>query len=783
VLTVDPQPAPITGSFMVCEGATTTLTNASISGTWSSSDASFATVGITSGIVSGLAAGLVTITYTLPTGCYTTVPFGINPSPAAITGTPVVCVSSTITLTDATSFGTWSSSNTAVATAGSVSGAIAGVSAGTATITYMMGSGCYSFTQLTVNPVPAPLTGPSSVCVGSAIFISSPSAGGTWSSDNIAVATVDAGGNVFGAAPGNALISYTLSTGCRSTVDVTVEPTPGPITGVGAVCAGSTTTLSNTFIAGVWSSANTAIATVGSASGIVTGVVGGTTTITYASPIAGCHVTTVVTVTPLPSAIVGANNVCVGSTISLADATVGGTWSSSNIAVATVTSSGIVTGVTASTAVISYMVASGCAATSVITVNALPFADTIAGPTHVCIGSTISLSNSVTGGTWTSSDTTILKIDMTTGVATGFGAGTSAVTYTITNLCGTATAVRTVVVDPLADAGTIAGTLATCVGYTTTLGSSIPGGVWSSSDTSKATVNSAGIVTGKAPGVATINYAVTTGCGTSYATANVTIYGSAPLANISIHPDTVMCSNIKFQNFGASNGQPAGVTYTWTANNATVDAISLNRQNALISFPDPGLAIVKLTTNVLASGCVMTDSFVATISETVAGDPEVKYYNSLLICTDNSADSYQWGYDDVSTLDSTAFVGENHQDFYLPVPDFTHRAYWVMSRHGGCLQKSYYNQPMSAGPVVINTADIRLFPNPADSRINIEVTGSNKLFDVNVKIFDMLGKTVYDGTLVNGKGSVNVADLSAGVYSVLILQDGSKLGTKNFVKQ
>jgi hypothetical protein len=290
-------------------------------------------------------------------------------------------------------------------------------------------------------------------------------------------------------------------------------------------------------------------------------------------------------------------------------------------------------------------------------------------------------------------------------------------------------------------------------------------------------------VLGKAAGVVTINYAVTTSCGTAYATANVTVYGSAPLTNIVIHPDTVMCSNIQFQNFGAANGQPSGVTYTWTAINATVDAMSPNRQNALISFPEPGLAIVKLTTNVLASGCVMTDSFRATISETVAGDPEVKYYNSTLICTDNTADSYQWGYDDVTTLDSTAFVGENHQDFYLPAPDFTHRAYWVMSSHGGCLQKSYYNAPLSAGPAVVNTADIRLFPNPADSRINIEVTGSNKLSDVNVKIFDMLGKTVYDGTLVNGKGSVNVADLSAGVYNVLILQDGNKLGAKNFVKQ
>lgn len=780
VLTVNPLPAAITGVMNVCQGATTTLSSTTISGTWYTGSISIVNVGVGTGIVTGLSTGLATVTYQLPTGCYTTADVGVNPLPDPISGASVLCAGSTTTMSSTTLFGTWSSSNTAVATAGSVSGAITGVSAGTATITYMMGTGCYVTQQLTVNPVPGPLAGTPYVCVGSAIYLSSTSPGGTWVSGNTAVATVDATGNVFGVATGTSAISYTLGSGCMSTVEVTVEPTPGPITGTLLVCQGSSTTLGNTFTGGVWTSADVTIATAGSASGIVTGIATGTTHITYASPVAGCHVTAIVTVQPLPSSIIGLTDVCVGSTISLLNATTGGTWSSSNISVATIGTSGVVTGVTAGTATMSYSVASGCAATSVITVHPLAFADTITGPTSVCLGDSITLSNTVTGGTWTSSDTTILGIDSTTGVATGNAAGTATVTYTVTNLCGTATAVRTVIVNPAADAGSITGSTSICIGFTSTVVSTVSGGTWSSTDTTVATVSSDGIVTGVHAGTVTINYQVTTLCGTSWATINITVNGPAPIANIVIHPDSNICSNVMYQNFGTAHGQPAGVTYSWTAVNAVVNAISPDRQNAIISFPDAGVAIVKLTTNVLASGCTTTDSFIATIGTTVASDPEVKYYNSLLICTDNTADSYQWGYDDATTLDSTLLVHETHQDYYVPDPDFEHKLYWVMTQRGGCLQKSYYNAPLSSATIV-KTNEIRMFPNPADSRINVEIGGVTG--DVNIKVFDMLGKSVYDGVLSNGKGTIVVANLASGVYSVLFLQDGNKLGVRNFVKQ
>ena len=72
----------------------------------------------------------------------------------------------------------------------------------------------------------------------------------------------------------------------------------GVITGTRTMCAGATTVLADASPGGAWSSANTATATVGSSTGIVTGVAAGTTIISYS--IGAAHATTVVTVNASP---------------------------------------------------------------------------------------------------------------------------------------------------------------------------------------------------------------------------------------------------------------------------------------------------------------------------------------------------------------------------------------------------------------------------------------------------------------------------------------------------
>jgi len=116
------------------------------------------------------------------------------------------------------------------------------------------------------------------------------------------------------------------------------------------------------------------------------------TSICSNSPVTG---NAVITVNPLPvvGAITGPPNVCSGSTITLSDTTVGGTWSSLTTGTASVGSTGVVTGGAAGMAIISYAVTGGCGVIAMydtITVNALP-TTTISGTAAIPSGGTTNI--------------------------------------------------------------------------------------------------------------------------------------------------------------------------------------------------------------------------------------------------------------------------------------------------------------------------------------------------------------------------------------------------------
>lgn len=128
-----------------------------------------------------------------------------------------------------------------------------------------------------------PITGTMNLCRGATTTLTNTTAGGTWSSLNNSVATIDIfSGVVTGVAPGISSIVYATSSGNAITT-VTVDPLPntGKILGLNTACPGSTAILSNYVTGGIWSSSNEAVAAI-SSTGIVTAIAPGTTTIYYA---------------------------------------------------------------------------------------------------------------------------------------------------------------------------------------------------------------------------------------------------------------------------------------------------------------------------------------------------------------------------------------------------------------------------------------------------------------------------------------------------------------------
>ena len=225
-------------------------------------------------------------------------------------------------------------------------------------------------TSVNLLTVPTPITGSLPVCNPIPSLLTSSPTGGSWTSSVPSVATVGLGsGIVMGTSSGTTVITYTLPDGCSTNLMVNVSPAPVAITGSASVCNGSATTaFFDGTPSGRWTSSNSAIATVGSTSGIVTGVSTGSVNIDYTLP-SGCMATTPVTVNPLPAGIAGSSSVCIGATTNLTDPTAGGTWSSSTFHATVTPTSGIVTGTTAGSTNIIYTLPTGCTATKAVTIK------------------------------------------------------------------------------------------------------------------------------------------------------------------------------------------------------------------------------------------------------------------------------------------------------------------------------------------------------------------------------------------------------------------------------
>ena len=545
-------PAAISGALSVCEGLNTYLTDDSTGGTWTSSATGTATIGSTTGIVTGVAHGTSVITYMITGGCTAVATVVVNPLPATIGGASQVCQGSSTNLTDLTGTGTWSSSNTVVATIGAGSGTLTGASPGTAMITYTLATGCLTSALVTVNVTPAPITGTTTECAGTSNLLNDFITGGTWTSSNTTAAMIGvSSGSLAGVSAGTSIISYTLTTGCFATTTATILQSPTSITGATSVCVSYSTTLGDGVGLGAWSSSNTAVAPIVSGSGLVTGASVGSSIITYTLP-DNCYTTTQESVLNTPSAIVGPSAVCVGSSISLSDPSLGGAWSSPASTITINTSSGFVTGVSAGTAAITYTLGGACTVASAITVNPSP--GPISGATSVCVGYNISLTDPTIGGVWSSSNAAVASV--TAGSVTGVAAGTAVITYNLGAGCISTYGVTVTAVPTAITGGTTA-----CASATTLLGNGVSGGVWTSSNTTIATIDPvSGLVSGVATGTSIISYTLSAGC---YVTTTVTMV-SSPTA---ITGSTSMCIA------GTSTLGNSVTGGTWTSSNTSVATI------------------------------------------------------------------------------------------------------------------------------------------------------------------------------------------------------------------
>jgi len=543
-ITVNPLPGgTIAGPAFVCLGATITLTDITSGGTWNADNpnATIVSSGTASAVVTGITLGTDIISYASTNMCGTgTVSKSITIDPVisssgTVSGPSAVCTGAMIDLITTAPGGTWSATNADASVATSTGiGIVTGMSAGTDTIVYTAACATTNATAVvTVHPSPSvgAISGSDTLCVGATSILSDAVTGGTWSSMNPFTVSVSATGTVTGSHFGSGSIRYTTSNAwctAYSSKTLTIYAPASGISGGSVVCLASAISLSDAVPGGTWSATNgnATIVSTGGGSATATGVITGSDTVIYTNTnmCGTASVTQVISVNPpaVAGTISGATSVCIGAaTAHYTDTSPGGTWGTSNTTLAHIGPAGYLTALIAGPDTVVYTVNSGCnVAAARYPISVGTYAGTITGPAFVCPGSTITLTDAATGGTWSVGNSSVSVSGA--GVVAGVLPGVDTVFYSETNACGTGTTSAIITFYSIPFAAPIGSPADVCAGATITATDISGGGVWSEA-TGHLSILSSGIITGISMGTDTIKYTLSNSCGSATASRLITI--------------------------------------------------------------------------------------------------------------------------------------------------------------------------------------------------------------------------------------------------------------------
>jgi hypothetical protein len=473
-----------------------------------------------------------------------------------------------------------------------------------------------------VNALPTVTANDASVCTGSSVQLTASPAGGTWSGANVSASGLF---NAAGLAAGPYVVTYTYTNANNCTnsdpATVTVNALPTVTANDASVCTGSSVQLTASPAGGTWSGANVSASGLFNAAGLAAGPYVVTYTYTNANNCTNSDPATV-TVNALPTVTANDASVCTGSSVQLTASPAGGTWSGANVS-----ASGLfnAAGLAAGPYVVTYTYtnANNCTNSdpATVTVNALP--TVTANDASVCTGSSVQLTASPAGGTWSGANVSASGLFN----AAGLSAGPYVVTYTYTNANNcTNSDPATVTVNALPTV--TANDASVCVGQgTVQLTASPAGGTWSGANVSASGLfNAAGLAAG--PYVVTYTYTNANNC-TNSDPATVTVNPN-PVISCSATPvliDITSAAHNSQLNVDLSanaDANPANYTYAWTEDGAGSFNFS-NIKNPVYTAAvlDAGQTVsFTVTVTHIATGCSTVSQCSLTVN-TAGSCPEV----------------------------------------------------------------------------------------------------------------------------------------------------------------
>lgn len=796
---------------------------------WTSLTPAIATVD-SSGLVTGVSAGIATIQYMNLGGCTTTIPITINPllSPTVTCG---ATTPSSITFNWNAVFGSsnysrlYSINGGAFISGGSgslLSYTINGLLPGDLVSIYVAPSGavgsCYQAGTASCSTAACPnagIDGTTTICETStssivlSSLITGEVSGGTWTRTSGTGGTFNASAGTFtpGIGATTSTFTYTIvgTSPCPNdtsvaTIIINQQPNAG-IDGAIIICDSSTATIdlfsliTGEQLGGTWTRVTGTGGVFSALSGTYTPSSGATTSaFTYnilgTAPCINDASTATVNINTQPNNVIlsGNQSVCVGLSTTFIASLAGGSWSSSNNAIATVNSvTGEITGVSAGVATITYTVAGSAPCINAnfsrnVTISEL-VQPTIGGFQGVCVGSFTAFSASPTGGVWSSSNNTIASVD-SSGFIIGNAVGTATISYTLSGSvgCATGTVTRTVTVsaEPTLQLVSSAGTAVQSV----CVNSSITPILYSASNVTASDV----IVLGLPAGIlGSFNAGTCTISGTTseIGTYQYTVLASGPCGGVSLsgtlvilpnsdlllisEPFTsaqVVCLNspidlIEYYAFNGATGAsvvglPQGITGTFDSGICTISGTAVQEGTFPYTVTTVGGCGVVSLSGIITSSAQVSANLFCDAGQATAINSVFIDWNELA-----NATNYEFTYsiNEGPVVNGSTTIS-NYEIF--DVSPGQNVLFTLTNAEGvTCFQSSSWNCSTLASES-FDSIDFQSFPNPVKDILNITSLQPIR----NIQIANVLGQEVFSKDFNEKDLQINLSHLSSGTYIV-----------------
>ena len=136
----------------------------------------------------------------------------------------------------------------------------------------------------------------------------------------------------------------------------------------------------------------------------------------------------------------------------------------------------------------------------------------------------------------------------------------------------------------------------------------------------------------------------------------------------------------------------------------------------------------------------------------------------------------------VPPFDSVMFITK-FEDFTDTIIPFMYHCHILMHEDGGMMGQFVVKPNVTAvKEIKLNEVLIYVYPNPAKNNLTIKVTEVNTSEPLHIKVYDMLGKIVFESSITQSLNDIKVSDWNIGMYTIQVNQNQKSIHQKIIIE-